>query len=154
LISIAATFSPLSSFIFFPATNGLSQSLHVSVGRINLTITSYMIVAGLAPSILGDLADNIGRRIVYLLMMSILCSQCWVGLAKQLDGAFHSSNDAECWKCRYMDLFGNLPFSLLLTNIIQPPLPLATGSCRILPLPRSVVNMYLGWSLGMEICHI
>jgi MFS family permease len=32
-----------------------------------------MIVAGLAPAILGDLADNIGRRIVYLSMMAVYC---------------------------------------------------------------------------------
>lgn len=82
LASFAATFSPLSSFIFFPAIDDLSQALHVSVGRINLTITSYMIVAGLAPAILGDLADNIGRRIVYLFMMKIYCIAN-VGLALQ-----------------------------------------------------------------------
>ncbi|KAF6816896.1 hypothetical protein CMUS01_12199, partial [Colletotrichum musicola] len=45
LASFAATFSPLSSFIFFPAISDLSRALDVSVGRINLTITSYMIVA-------------------------------------------------------------------------------------------------------------
>ncbi|KAH8587084.1 major facilitator superfamily domain-containing protein [Bisporella sp. PMI_857] len=73
LASFAATFSPLSSFIFFPAIDDLSQSLHVSVGRVNLTVTSYMIVAGLAPAILGDLADNIGRRLIYLFMMSVYC---------------------------------------------------------------------------------
>ena len=60
LVSFAATFSPLSSFIFFPAIDALSRSLHVSVGKINLTITSYMIVAGLAPAIMGDMADMMG----------------------------------------------------------------------------------------------
>jgi MFS family permease len=82
LASFAATFSPLSSFIFFPAINDLSQALHVSVGRVNLTITSYMIVAGIAPAILGELADKIGRRIVYLFMMSVYCIAN-IGLALQ-----------------------------------------------------------------------
>jgi MFS family permease len=82
LASFAATFSPLSSFIFFPAIDDLSQALHVSVGQVNLTITSYMIVAGLAPAILGDLADKIGRRVVYLFMMGIYCIAN-VGLALQ-----------------------------------------------------------------------
>jgi MFS family permease len=84
LASFAATFSPLSSFIFFPAIDDLSQALHVSVGRVNLTITSYLIVAGLAPAILGDLADKIGRRIVYLFMMAVYCIAN-VGLALQSD---------------------------------------------------------------------
>ncbi|KAL9580854.1 MAG: hypothetical protein Q9203_006138 [Teloschistes exilis] len=41
IIAFAATFSPLSSLIFFPAINVLPHSLHVSVEKINLTITSY-----------------------------------------------------------------------------------------------------------------
>lgn len=80
--SFAATFSPLSSFIFFPAIDDLARALDVSVGQVNLTITSYMIVAGLAPAILGDLADNIGRRMVYIFMMAVYCIAN-VGLALQ-----------------------------------------------------------------------
>jgi hypothetical protein len=73
LIAFAATFSPLSSFIFFPAIDALSISLHVSVENVNLTITSYMIVAGIAPAVIGDMADMTGRRPVYLLSMGIYC---------------------------------------------------------------------------------
>ena len=69
LVTFAATFSPLSSFIFFPAINALSVSLRVSVEKINLTVTSYMIVAGLAPAIMGDMADMTGRR-------NVTCSVC------------------------------------------------------------------------------
>lgn len=71
LVTFAATFSPLSSSVFFPAINALSVSLKVSVEKINLTATSYMIVAGLAPAIVGDMADMTGRRNVYLLTMFI-----------------------------------------------------------------------------------
>ena len=71
IITFAATFSPLSSFIFFPAINALSVNLHVSVQKINLTITSYMIISGIAPAVIGDLADMTGRRIVYLLTFGI-----------------------------------------------------------------------------------
>jgi MFS family permease len=82
MISFAATFSPLSSFIFFPAIDSLSQSLHVSIEKINLTVTSYLIVAGIAPAVIGDMADMTGRRIVYLLTMAIYCSAN-IGLALQ-----------------------------------------------------------------------
>ena len=82
LITFAATFSPLSSFIFFPAVHALSASLHVSVEKINLTITSYMIVAGIAPAVIGDLADMTGRRIVYSITMGLYC-MANVGLATQ-----------------------------------------------------------------------
>ena len=86
LSTFAASFSPLSSFIFFPAITPLSDSLKVSKDKINLTITSYMIIAGLAPALLGDLADNIGRRLVYLLIMSIYCLAN-IGLALQTNWA-------------------------------------------------------------------
>lgn len=82
LITFAATFSPLSSFIFFPAINALSASLDVSVEKINLTVTSYMIVAGLAPAIVGDMADMTGRRNVYLLTLFIY-AVANIGLAVQ-----------------------------------------------------------------------
>ncbi|MCJ1384891.1 hypothetical protein MMC17_008009 [Xylographa soralifera] len=82
LVTFAATFSPMSSFIFFPAINALSTSLHISVEKINLTITSYMIVAGIAPAVIGDMADMTGRRTVYLLTMGIYCVAN-VGLAVQ-----------------------------------------------------------------------
>lgn len=82
LVTFAALFSPLSSFIFFPAVDALSKSLNVSVEKINLTITSYMIIAGIAPAIMGDMADMTGRRIVYLLTLSLYCVAN-VGLAVQ-----------------------------------------------------------------------
>ncbi|KAL8869766.1 MAG: hypothetical protein Q9198_007802 [Flavoplaca austrocitrina] len=82
IITFAANFSPLSSFIFFPAINALSQSLNVSVQKINLSITSYMIVSGIAPAILGDIADMTGRRIVYLLTFTIYL-MANIGLAVQ-----------------------------------------------------------------------
>ena len=68
--SISATFSGLSSFIYYPAITALSRSLHTSIGAINLTITAYLVVAGIAPSILGDLADCIGRRPISLVALT------------------------------------------------------------------------------------
>ena len=79
---ISATFSGLSSFIYYPAITSLARSLNRSVGAINLTITSYMIVSGIAPSIFGDLADRLGRRPVTLLVLGIYFAAN-VGLALQ-----------------------------------------------------------------------
>ncbi|KAL9581378.1 MAG: hypothetical protein Q9212_003931 [Teloschistes hypoglaucus] len=69
--SIAATFSGLSSFIYYPALNPLATDLHTSIELINLTITSYLIVSGFAPSIIGDLADRTGRRPLYLVAFTV-----------------------------------------------------------------------------------
>jgi MFS family permease len=65
-IAFAGMFSPLSSFIYYPAIHSLATDLHTSVEAINLSITVYMIVSGITPSILGDAADQIGRRPIYI----------------------------------------------------------------------------------------
>jgi hypothetical protein len=50
-------FSPLSANIYFPALTSLTREYNVSSTLMNLTLTSYMIFQGLAPTIFGDLAD-------------------------------------------------------------------------------------------------
>ena len=80
--SISATFSGLSSFIYYPAITAIATSLTVSVGAINLTITSYLVVAGIAPPVLGDLADRIGRRPISIVALTIYLGAN-VGLALQ-----------------------------------------------------------------------
>ncbi|KAL2024347.1 hypothetical protein VTK56DRAFT_8829 [Thermocarpiscus australiensis] len=75
-------FSTLSSYIYFPALAPMATELGVSVSLINLTVTSYLIVAGIAPAFMGDLADQGGRRPAYILMF-ILFVASNVGLALQ-----------------------------------------------------------------------
>lgn len=82
IASFSAMFSGLSSFIYYPSITAISRSLHVSVELINLTITSYQVVSGIAPSILGDLADQSGRRPVCLIAFTLYFSAN-VGLALQ-----------------------------------------------------------------------
>lgn len=67
MVACAGFFSPLSANIYFPALNALSRDLKVSNELINLTLTSYMIFQGLAPTVFGDLADMAGRRPIYVL---------------------------------------------------------------------------------------
>ena len=82
LASISAIFSTISSFIYFPAITALSQSLHVSIESINLTVTSYFIVAGIAPSVIGNMADYTGRRPTSLLVFTVYLGAN-LGLAAQ-----------------------------------------------------------------------
>lgn len=70
MAAYAAWLSTLSSFIYFPAIPSLARNLKVSVGKIDLTITTYLAVATIAPSLVGDTADMVGRRPVYLIMLS------------------------------------------------------------------------------------
>ena len=71
LATFAAVFSPMSSFIFYPAINSIAHGLSVGVGLVNLSITSYMVVSAIVPALLGDVADRLGRRPVYIFALGI-----------------------------------------------------------------------------------
>jgi len=82
MVACAAFFSPLSANIYFPALTSLSQDLHVSNSLINLSLTSYMIFQGFAPTVFGDLADMTGRRPT-LILGFIIYIGANIGLALQ-----------------------------------------------------------------------
>ena len=87
LAALAGMFSPMSSFIFYPAIHSIAESLHVTVGLINLAITTYMVVSGVVPALLGNAADKFGRRPVYLLALSIyLAANIGLGLQNTYAG--------------------------------------------------------------------
>ena len=62
IVSYTASFSTLTSFIYFPAIHQLAQTFSVSIDKVNLTVTSYLAVATIAPTLVGDAADVLGRR--------------------------------------------------------------------------------------------
>ncbi|KAJ5192044.1 uncharacterized protein N7498_011029 [Penicillium cinerascens] len=70
-VSLAASFSPLSSNIYFPAIDTISKDLGVNASLIALTITVYMVVQGIAPSLLGALSDACGRRLTFTITLTI-----------------------------------------------------------------------------------
>ncbi|KAJ5618772.1 hypothetical protein N7510_002756 [Penicillium lagena] len=82
--SLAGLISPLSSSIYLPALNSLAQDMRVSVSLINLTITTYLIFQGLAPSFIGSFSDIYGRRPAYIIAMIIYLGAN-IGLALQND---------------------------------------------------------------------
>ena len=65
-------FSGLGCFIYNPAMVPLARDLSVSVQLINLTVTSYLIIAGIVPAFMGDIADQTGRRPVYIITFVLM----------------------------------------------------------------------------------
>lgn len=82
LCAMAGFFSPFSAFTYFPALEYMAADLDVSLQLMNLTITVYLVIQGVIPAVLGDLADQIGRRPVYLLVLVVYVAAC-IGLALQ-----------------------------------------------------------------------
>ncbi|KAI0104761.1 MFS general substrate transporter [Nemania sp. FL0031] len=81
IVATAATFSGFASNIYFPALTTIADDLKVSVELINLTVTSYLIFQGIAPSLWGPLSDVRGRRVAYFLTFLVFLGAC-VGLAE------------------------------------------------------------------------
>ena len=65
--SLGGFLSPLTTNIYFPALNTIADDLGVTITMLNLTVTTYMIFQGLAPSFIGSFADNQGRRPAYII---------------------------------------------------------------------------------------
>ena len=82
LVAYARLFSPLSGFIYYPALYNLAHDLEITLTMANLSITTYMLVSGIAPSILGDMADTMGRRPLFLFAI-LIYTIVNVGLAVQ-----------------------------------------------------------------------
>jgi MFS family permease len=82
IASFGAMFSTLSSYIYMPALVPIATDLGVSITLVNLTVTSYLIIAGIAPAFMGDIADQGGRRPAYILMFALMVASN-IGLALQ-----------------------------------------------------------------------
>ncbi|KAF2083220.1 MFS general substrate transporter [Saccharata proteae CBS 121410] len=71
IIAFGCLSSPLSSQIYLPSLNTMVAAFKVSNADINLTMTTYMIMQGIAPMFYGDLAYQAGRRPVYIMCFTI-----------------------------------------------------------------------------------
>ncbi|KAL4752905.1 hypothetical protein BDW72DRAFT_169896 [Aspergillus terricola var. indicus] len=82
MVTLASFFSPLSGQVYYPVMPTLVENYHLSNALINLTITTYMILQGLAPAFMGTFADACGRRPAYILAFAIYTAAN-IGLALQ-----------------------------------------------------------------------
>ncbi|KAH8651589.1 major facilitator superfamily domain-containing protein [Tricladium varicosporioides] len=82
MASLAAFASPVSSTIYYPAMLTLARDLNTSLTNISLTITTYLIFQGIAPTIIGGFSDRVGRRPAYFVSFTLFIIAN-VGLALQ-----------------------------------------------------------------------
>lgn len=76
MVGLASLFSPISSNIYVPAIPTLVKAFDVSVEKINLTVTVFLIFQALTPSVWGTAADTFGRRPVYFMTLTIFALAC------------------------------------------------------------------------------
>ncbi|CAG8272316.1 unnamed protein product [Penicillium nalgiovense] len=82
MVTLASFFSPLSGQIYYPVMPTLVRNYHLTPELINLTVTTYMIFQGLAPSFMGTFADTGGRRPAYIVAFAVYTAAN-IGLALQ-----------------------------------------------------------------------
>lgn len=70
-VSLAGALSPLSSNIYFPSIDTISHDLGIDASLVALTITIYMVVQGIAPSLFGTFSDTCGRRLTFAISLTI-----------------------------------------------------------------------------------
>ncbi|ORY59744.1 major facilitator superfamily domain-containing protein [Pseudomassariella vexata] len=78
----SAFMSPMTANIYFPAMPAMATDLGISTNKINLSLTTYMVFQGLAPTIFGDLGDVAGRRPAFIIAFTIYLGAN-IGLALQ-----------------------------------------------------------------------
>ncbi|OCK72898.1 MFS general substrate transporter, partial [Lepidopterella palustris CBS 459.81] len=69
--SLLGWFSPMTASMYYPATAQIAGDLGVSVSKINLTVTTYLIIQGLAPMMIAGFSDKAGRRPAYIICFTI-----------------------------------------------------------------------------------
>ena len=71
LLGFATITSPLTATSYFPLLPLLRTHFSTSAQAINLTLTIYIIFQALSPTIFGPLSDSIGRRLVFLVTLTL-----------------------------------------------------------------------------------
>jgi len=108
LASFAAFISPVSSSIYFPALNPLAKDLNVTPSTINVSITVYIVIQGLAPTFIGSISDKNGRRPAFLICF-LLYVAANIGLA--LQNSYPALLVLRCLQAAGSSEFASSPFS-------------------------------------------
>lgn len=150
LAAMGAFFSAISANIYFPALNPIATQFNVSPALINLTLTGYQIFQGIAPLIIGDLADQAGRRPAY-----IFCFVVYIGANI---GLALCPNFVALMVLRCMQSSGSAPTIALASGVVADIadssergswMGIATSFSNIAPALGPVLGgliaQYLGW---------
>lgn len=80
--SFASLLAPLASNIYFPALEPIARDLNVSNTLVNVSISTFIILQGIAPTFSAQLSDSAGRRPIYLVCLTLFLAAN-IGLGAQ-----------------------------------------------------------------------
>ncbi|KAF5694881.1 quinidine resistance 1 [Fusarium denticulatum] len=70
-VSLFALLGTMSTSMYYPALPTVASDLGVSITDVNLSVTTFMILQGIAPTFVGSFSDSSGRRLAYIACFSI-----------------------------------------------------------------------------------
>lgn len=150
MVTLASFFSPLSGQIYYPVMPTLVQNYRLTTALVNLTITTYLIFQGLAPSFMGTFADSGGRRPAYIIAFAIYTAAN-IGLA--LQNSFAALLILRCIQSAGSS--GTVPLGYgVMSDIVTPAErgryigPMAAGimvAPAIGPVIGGLLSKFLGW---------
>ena len=63
ILSALMSFSSISTDMYLPALPTLATDLHTDIGRVELTISTFLIGFSLGQLLWGPISDRVGRRL-------------------------------------------------------------------------------------------
>ncbi|KAI9313163.1 major facilitator superfamily domain-containing protein [Dichotomocladium elegans] len=150
IVSLQGFLGPLSSSIYVPAVHEVRRSLHVSSTLINVTISLYVLIQGIAPMMWAALSERHGRRYIYISATAIyvgstigcaLSSSISIFITMRIFQSIGASAAQVVGAGTVTDLFttqerGNAMGLFLLGPLIGP----VVG-----PIAGGYINEYIGW---------
>ena len=73
-------FSSIAGAIYYPVLTVIEEQFDIDEELVNITVVVYFVFQGISPTIMGGLADSLGRRPIILLAVLIYFGSC-IGLA-------------------------------------------------------------------------
>ncbi|KAK5780420.1 hypothetical protein RI543_002177 [Arxiozyma heterogenica] len=73
-------FSSIAGAIYYPVLTVIEKKFDITEEQVNITVVVYFLFQGLSPSIMGGMADSLGRRPILLISVIVYCGAC-IGLA-------------------------------------------------------------------------
>ncbi|KAM3160783.1 Multidrug transporter QDR2 [Lachancea thermotolerans] len=83
LVAICAAsgiFSTIAGPIYYPALTTIENQFHISTELVNVSVVLYFLFQGLAPTLMGGLADSFGRRPIVMWSIALYLAAC-IGIA-------------------------------------------------------------------------
>ncbi|PNP76779.1 hypothetical protein FNYG_09882 [Fusarium nygamai] len=149
-VSLFALLGTMSTSMYYPALPTVASDLGVSITDVNLSVTTFMILQGIAPTFVGSFSDSSGRRLAYIACFSIFLS---ANVALALQNTYAGLLALRC--VQSAGAGGLIPLaSGVIADIVEPAergsyMAWATVAPvlgpALAPVLGGVLTRYLGW---------